>query len=321
MSRSALLGASFLAPVLLVASLSVTLADGELAKDQAMSTFSMKPAADGLYEVTTVNTRYETDFVPPSTGADAGSRGDIYQLVEVEETHVNKEGPGSETERVAGKVKATVYALDKNGKGDVKFTIEGEGDESKIDGGYLTITRWGCCAFSSTDAVYSLETGKYLFNSTSNSLSGQWTDMDSKNFERILAYHVAPTEADDVVLKGAPNAAIVIAYASATEPLQRVLVTVPKALLDSDDGPLSWDPKIEVFNKTQPKPSNHLWSDSLDTDPAKVFTGVTVQMTLDPKHKILIPLVGDKLQLDKARLPKGWALVEAPLEAPAATTN
>jgi hypothetical protein len=313
MSRCALLGATFLAPVLFVASMSGTLADGALAQDQATSTFSMKPAGEGIYEVTTVNTRFETDFVPPSTGADDARHDDIYQLVEIEETHVNKEGVGSEEERVSGKVKATVYALDKTGKGAAKFTIEAEGDESKVDSQYLTITRWGCCAFEPTDAVYSLETGKYLFNATTYGQPGQWTDLTSKNFERILAIHVAPTEADDVVLKGAPNAAIVMAYASPTEPLQRVLVTVPKELLDSDDGPLSWDPKVEVSNKAQPKPSNHIWSDKLDKDPAKVFTDITVQLTLDAKHKVIIPLVGDKLQLDKAKLPKGWALVEAPL--------
>ncbi|HVZ01898.1 MAG TPA: hypothetical protein VHA35_20505 [Dongiaceae bacterium] len=310
MSRSALLGASFLAPVLLMVSMSATLAEGELATDQASSTFSMKPAEDGLYEVTTVNTRFETDFVPPSTGAEAGERGDIYQLVEIEETHVNKEGPGADGERVAGKVKATVYPLEKTGKGAAKFTIEAEGDESKVDGPYLTVTRWGCCALSSTDAVYSLQSGKYLFNSTGYGPSFQWTTLTSKNFERILAFHVAPTEMDDVVLKGAPNAAIVIAYATRTEPLQRVLVTVPKELLDSDDGPLSWDPKLEVSNKAQPKPSDHIWSDKLDQDPAKVFTDITVQMTLGPKLKIVVPLAGDKLQLDKAKLPKGWALVE-----------
>jgi hypothetical protein len=313
MSRSALLGATILAPVFFLASMSVTLAEGALATDQATSTFSMKPAADGLYEVTTVNTRFETDFVPPSTGADDARRDDIYQLIGIEETHVNKEGVGAEGEPVSSKVKATVYPLDKNGKGAARFTIEAVGDESKIDGPYLTITRWGCCALSSTDAVYSLESGKYLFNSTAYSVSGnQWTTLTSKNLERILAYHAAPTEMDDVVLKGAPNAAIVIAYATRTEPLQRVLVTVPKKLLDSDDGPLSWDPKLEVSNKAQPKLSDHIWSDSLDKDGAKVFTGITVTMTLDAKHKVVIPLVGDKLQLDKAKLPKGWALVEIP---------
>ena len=312
MSRFALLGASFLAPVFLLASFALGSADDDLAKASAASNFSMKPVANGPYEVTTVNTRFETDLLPPTIGPDAGKDVAIYQLVEIEETHVNKEGPDSEGERVAGKVKAVVYPLDQTGKGPAKFTIEGEGDESKVDGPYLTITRWGCCASSSTDAVYSLETGKYLFNSTAFG-PNKWATMNSRNFQRILAYHAAPTEMDDKILGGAPNAAIVIAYASTSEPLQRVLVTVPKELLDSDDGPINWDPKLEIFNKAQPKPSDHIWSDKVDADAGKVFTDVTVQMTLDPKHKVIIPLVGDKLQLDKAKLPKGWGVVEAQL--------
>jgi hypothetical protein len=314
MPRSALLGASFLAPVLFVASMSMTLADGEVVvQDHATSTLSMKPAGDNLYEVTTVNTRFETDFVPPSTGADDARRDDIFQLVEVEETHVNKEGVGAEAERVSGKVKATVFPFDKNGKGAAKFTIEAEGDQATVDGAYLTITRWGCCEYEATNAVYSLESGQYLFNATGTGESGQWVTLDSKNLDRIIAYHAAPTEMDDMVLKGAPNAAIVITYATSTESLQRVLVTIPKEMFESDDGIVNWDPKLEVFNKAQPKPSDHIWSDKLDKDATKVFTDITVQMFLDDRHKVIIPLVGDKLQLDKAKLPKGWALVEAPL--------
>jgi len=311
MSRSALLGASFLAPILFLASFSASLADGALVTDQATSTLSMKPAGDNVYEITTVNTRFETDFVPPATGADDARRDDIFQLVEIDETHVNKEGVGQETERVSGKVKATVYQFDgKTGKGAAKFVIEADGDSATVDGAYLTITRWGCCGTNDTNAVYSLESGKYLFNAVGQGESGQWVTLTSKNLERILAYHTAPSEADDVVLKGAPNAAIVISYATATEPLQRVLVTMPKEEFDSEDGPQAWDPKLEVSNKANPKPSDHIWSDKLDKDATKVFTDISVQMTLDPKHKIVIPLVGDKMQLDKAKLPKGWALVE-----------
>jgi hypothetical protein len=314
MSRSVLLGATFLAPVLLLASISISRADDAPAPVSAISTFAMKATGDtdGPYEITTVNTRFETDQLLPTIGPDVGKVGiDIYQLVQIEETHVNKEGPNSDGERVSSKVKATVYPLEKTGKGAAKFTIEAEGDESKVDGPYLTITRWGCCASSATDAVYSLETGKYLFNATN--MSNQWVTLDSKNFQRILAYHAAPTEMDDVILKGAPNAAIVIAYASTSAPLQRVLVTVPKEMLESDDGPVSWDAKLEIFNKAQPKPSDHIWSDKTDSDAAKVFSDITVQLTLDDKHKVIIPLVGDKLQLAKAKLPKGWALVEVPL--------
>jgi len=314
MSRFALLGASFLAPVFLLASASLGSADEDPMKAAATTTFSMKPGTDTPFEITTVNTRFETDQLLPTVGPDVGKEGiDIYQLVEIEETHVNKEGPYSDGERVSGTVEATVYPLDKNGKGAAKFTIEAEGDQSTVDGPYLTITRWGCCASEATNAVYSLETGRYLFNATGVGESGQWATMNSHNFQRILAYHAAPTEMDDTVLKGAPNAAIVISYASTSAPLQRVLVTVPKEVRESDAGPIDWDPKLEIFNKTQPKPSDHIWSDSADTDAAKVFTGISVQMTLDPKHKIIIPLNGDKLQLDKAKLPKGWGLVEAPL--------
>jgi hypothetical protein len=313
MSRFALLGAGFLAPVVLLASASLGSADEDPTKAAATTTFSMKPGTDTPFEITTVNTRFETDQMLPTVGPDIGKEGvDIYQLVEIEEMHVNKEGPNSDGERVSGTVKATVYPLDKNGKGAAKFTIEAEGDEAKVDGPYLTITRWGCCALSSTDAVYSLETGKYLFNTTSFDRYNRWADVNSRNFQRLIAYHAAPTEMDDKILGGAPNAAIVISYASTSAPLQRVLVTVPKELLESDDGPINWDPKLEIFSKTQ-KPSDHIWIDVVDTDPAKVITDVTVQLTLDPKHKVVIPLTGDKLQLDKAKLPKGWGLVEAAL--------
>jgi len=312
--RSALLGASFLAPALLLASVSLAGADGDLANASATSNFAMKPVEGGPYEVTTVNTRFETDFLPVTLGDDAGKDVILYQLVEIAETHVNKEGPDSDGERVAGKVKATVYPLDKTGKGAAKFTIEAEGDESKVDGPYLTVTRWGCCASQATNAVYSLETGKYLFNAVGVGQSGQWATLNSHNFQRILAYHTAPTEMDDVVLKDAPNAAIVIAYASTSAPLQRVLVTVPKEMFESSEGSvMDWDPKLEIFDKKNPKPSDHIWTDKVDADAGKVFTDITVQLTLDPKHKVIIPLIGDKLQLDKAKLPKGWGLVAAEL--------
>jgi hypothetical protein len=313
MSRSALLGATLLVPALLLASHSLAIADGDLATASAGSTFAIKPVDGGPYQVTTVNTRFETDLLMPTVGPDAGKDVSIYQLVQIEETHVNKEGPDSDGERVAGTVKATVYPLDKTGKGPAKFTIEAEADESKVDGPYFAAIRWGCCALQSTSAVYSLETGKYLFNATGDGQFGQWATLTSHNFERILAYHTAPTEMDDALFKEATNAAIVIAYASRSEPLQRVLVTVPKELLEDSNNVLDWGPKLEVFNKAQPKPSDHIWSDVVDADPAKVFTGITVQLTLDDKHKIVIPLIGDKLQLDKAKLPKGWALVAAKL--------
>jgi hypothetical protein len=41
-----------------------------------------------------------------------------------------------------------------------------------------------------------------------------------------------------------------------------------------------------------------------------LFTGAVIRLTLDAKTRIEIPLVADKLKLDGAKLPKGFALVE-----------
>jgi hypothetical protein len=314
MSRSVLYGAALLVPILLLTSASSLLADGELAQDSATATFSTTPVGDGIYQVTTVGSRFETDFFPATLGPTAHTKDNLlYRLLKIQETHVNKEGPAIDSERVSGKVALTAYPLDKTGKGEAQFTIEAEGDESTVSGPYFIVTRYGCCVELATHAVYSLENGKYLFNANGgNGDSGQWATLDSHMFDRIIAYHTAPTELDDVLLKGAPNAAILISYASETEPLQRVLVTVPKDVMGSDDM-INWLPKLEVSNKAFPKPSDHIWFEKPGEDAAKTFTDITVQLTLDEKHKLVIPLVGDKLQLGKANLPKGWSLVEAPL--------
>jgi hypothetical protein len=309
MPRSILLCTGVLA--LLVSMAAASRADGPLARDTTAATFETVPVGDGVYQVTTVDARFETDFFPPTIGPTADTKDAlVYQLVKVEETHVNKEGPAIDSERVSGRVKATVYPLDKAGKGQEKFNIEAEGDDSLVEGPYFIATRYGCCVELATHAVYSLENGKYLFNATGgNGDAGQWATIDSHKFDRIIAYHTAPTEMDHVLLNGAPNAAIVISYASQTEPLQRVLVTVPKDVMGSDDM-INWLPKLEVANKAFPKLSDHIWIEKPGDDAATTFTGITVQLMLDAKHKLVIPLNGDKLQLDKAKLPKGWALVE-----------
>jgi hypothetical protein len=84
-------------------------------------------------------------------------------------------------------------------------------------------------------------------------------------------------------------------------------VTVPKALVDADAS-LEWAPNLEVVSKDQPEGTDRIFIDR-NGDPAKVFTGITVRLTLDEKTRIEIPLEGDQLKLDAATLPDGFALV------------
>jgi len=305
MSRSSAFRASLLASVLM---LSVPAFAEDLVKEQAPSDVKIT-GQNGLFDIAITNRRYETNIMASTLGGPEI----LYQLLLIEEAHESKEGLEAEPEPVSAKVKVTAFPMTKDGKSPAKFTIEADGDSAKASGPYLTITRNGCCVEQPTYAVYSLENGAYLFNATGPGESGQWATLGAqggwKN-ERILAYHAAPTTDDDKILRGAENAQIVISYATTTKPLQRVLVTMPKALIDSDAS-LEWAPKLELVTKDQPDGTDRVFIDRKDDDPAKLFTGITVRLTLDDKTKIEIPLEGDALKLDGASLPEGFALVAA----------
>ena len=302
MSRSKAFRASLLASALLFSAPGFA---QELVKEQAPSDIKITAKGD-VFDIAITNRRYETNIMASTLGGPEI----LYQLLLIEESHDSKEGPVAEPETVAAKVKVTAFPMTAEGKSVASFTIAADGNAAKANGPYLTVTRYGCCVEQPTHAVYSLENGAYLFNATGSGDSGQWATMGAKGGwknERILAYHAAPTAADDTLLQGAENAQIVISYATTTKPLQRVLVTVPKAVIDSDTM-LEWAPKLDLVSKQQPDGSDRIFIDREDADPAKLFTGVAVRLTLDDATKIEIPVEGDALKLDAARLPDGFAL-------------
>ncbi|HEY4162558.1 MAG TPA: hypothetical protein VGM59_05795 [Dongiaceae bacterium] len=326
MSRSALLRSGLLASVLVLLPASFAAAD-DLLKDATNSEIAVRADGDG-YQVTTTNRRFETDIFTvaldsskklPGINAD----GVFEQVLMIEQIDVTKEGPSIDTETVSKKVKVTAYALSKEGKGPVRFTIEGEGDEVQVEGNYLAITRWGCCGDLNTHAVYSMETGAYLFNATGDrDETGDWATLDEKGGwanSRIVSYHVTPTMDDDKVLAGAPYAAAVINYASQTAPIQRILVTLPKKLID-DDAPGMWDPKLLLIAKSQPKGDISYFAQTTD-EPEKAYNGVTARLALDAKTVIVIPIKGDRLDVAHATLPQGFALKEMPIAPAKAVSN
>ncbi|HEY4162559.1 MAG TPA: hypothetical protein VGM59_05800 [Dongiaceae bacterium] len=293
----------------------------DLLKDSTGSEISAQPDGDN-YQMTVTNRRFETDIFAVALDASktlpgVSADGILDQVLLIEQTHVSKEGPTIDTEPVSAKVKVTAYTLSKQGKGPVRFTIEGDGDEVKADGPYLAIKRWGCCADQETNTVYSLETGAYLFNATGGKGQfGDWATLGAKGggwgTSRIVSYHAAPTLADDTVLAGAPNAAVVINYASPTQAIQRILVTVPKKLID-DGATVDWLPKLTLVAKSQPKGDTSYYAQEGGA-PEKAYDGVTVRLALDDKTVITIPIKGDQLDIAHAKLPKGYALKDMPVK-------
>lgn len=307
---------SLLAAALLLSNLALIPASfaGPLVEATAPSTISITQE-EGNFRVTTDSRRYQTNLLPSVTAKNAL----IYQLLEIEQHTVTVEGPETEQAFDEANVKVTAYPLTAQGKGEVAFTIEGRADAVNASGSFLTLTRYGCCVEQPTHAVYSLESGHYLFNATGEgprgaSGVGQWVTMGAQGgfrFERIFAYHAKITAADDELFGDVANGALIITYAAQTQALQRVMLVAPAADMEQD-APLSWMPRTDLVNATFPKGTDRIFIEKKGEE-AELFTDAILRLTLDEATVIEIPLVADRLDVKSAKLPEGFSLLEQPL--------
>lgn len=299
--RKLILAAALLLP-------NVALAD-PLVQEAAPSTISI--AKDGEnFRVVNDSRRYQTNTLASATMDNVL----LYQLLEIEQRQVSTEGPQAEQDFSEATAKVTVYPVTDKGKGPAAFTIEGKADAVTAMNNYLTFTRYGCCVEMPTYAVYSLETGKYLFNATGEGQSGQWTTMGAQGgsaFSRIFAFHARITAADDDLFGDEQNGAVILAYAKENEPLQRVMLVAPQDLM-AKDAPLEWMAKVDLLNKDNADGTDHIYIDRAGKA-EDLFTGMTLRLTLDEATVIEIPVVADRLDVNAAKLPKGFSLKEMKL--------
>ncbi|WP_374653418.1 hypothetical protein [Dongia sp.] len=280
-----------------------------LVEETGPSTIAIAPA-DGNYRVVNDSRRYQTNILPSVAARNAL----LYQLLEIEQHQVSLEGPQTEQNFEEATASVTVYPLSDAGKGAAAFAVEGKADAVHAQNSFLTLTRHGCCVEMPTHAVYSLETGRYLFNATGEGQSGQWATMGARGgfaFERIFAYHAKVTAADGDLFGDTPNGAVIIAYAKENEPLQRLMLIAPEDVMGRD-APLEWMPKLDLVNKDNPKGTDRIFID-LFGKPEQIFTDTTLRLTLDEGTMIEIPLVADRLDIESARLPEGYSLKEMKL--------
>lgn len=291
----------FLAAVLLLPRLAYA---DPLVQESVPSAIMVEKDGDN-YRVTTDSRRYQTNILPSV----AGDNVLIYQLLEIEQHQVAVEGPQIEQNVESATARITAYPLGRQGKGEAAFTIDGKADAVAAQNSFVTLTRYGCCVEMPTYAVYSLETGNYLFNATGEGHSGQWATMGGRGgfgYERIFAYHAKVTAADDELFGDEANGAVIVTYAMESKPLQRIMVVATQDDMEHD-APLEWMPKIDLVSAAYPKGVDRIFVDR-GGDAAGVFTDATVRLTLDEATVIEIPLVGDRLDLKAAKLPQGYKL-------------
>ncbi len=291
---------------LAVAAVWPALAD-DLVQEKATSEIAVTKDAGG-YHIHMVNRRYVYNSFVAATVAATTTAPTIRQILLIENTTAVTEADQQDPETTPGQVKVTVFPLTDKGKGGAQFTIAADGDEVTADGSYLTITRLGCCVENATKAVYSLENGKYLFNTTGD----QWTTLGSKGgfaMTRIAVAHVAPTSADDTLFGNEQRGGAILSYASPTAPLQRIMVMLPPDA--ESDATLNWAGDLLWVSGDYPDGTNHIYVDRAD-QPENVFTAVTLRFKLDETNAIDIPLRQDRLDLAAAKLPRGYSLKEMP---------
>ncbi|WP_374378155.1 hypothetical protein [Dongia sp.] len=301
--RKIILAAALLLPPF--AQPQLALAD-PLVTETAPSAISIAKDGDN-FRVTNDSRRYQTNVLASAIADNTL----YYQLLEIEQHQVSTEGPQTEQAFEEATAKVTVYPLTDEGKGPVAFTIEGKADAVEAMGDFVALTRFGCCVEVPTYAVYSLETGKYLFNATGEGHWGQWATLGAHGgaeFERIIAYHAKISAADADLFGETKNGAVIITYANQTEPLQRVMLIATEEDMGMD-APLEWMPKIDLVNKDNPKGTDRIYNQQ-GGNAVDLFTNATVRLVLDDAKSVEIPLVADRLDIAHAKLPKGYSLVE-----------
>lgn len=279
-----------------------------LIQESSPSTISIAKDGDN-FRVTNEIRRYQTNILASALIDNAL----LYQVLEIEQHQVSTEGPQTEQAFEEATAKVTVYPVTDEGKGKAAFSIMGKADAVEAMGDFVTFTRFGCCVEMPTYAVYSLESGRYLFNATGEGHMGQWATLGARgvDLERILAYHAKITAADEDLFGGTPLGAVIITYAKQTEPLQRVMLIATQDDMDRD-APLEWMPKIDLVNKDNAKGTDRIYIEQ-PGEPTMLFTDATVRLVLDDATSVEIPLVADRLDIKNAKLPKGYSLVEMKL--------
>jgi len=280
----------------------------DLVQEQVTSEIKVAKDESGFHIHTVTRNYLYNSFiaatVEPTTTAPL-----LRQILLVEKTSALTEADHEDPDYQPSEFKITVFPLTDKGQGSAQYTISAVGEEAKADASYLTITRPGCCVEYATKAVYSLETGKYLFNTTNE----QWATLGAKGgfaMTRIAVANVTPTEVDDELFGKTQHAGALISYASPTAPLQRIMVILPP---DADnDVTLNWSGDLLWVSSDYPDGTNHIYVDRSDK-PENVFTGAALRLKLDDANSIDIPLQQDRLNIAAAKLPKGFTLLDVPI--------
>lgn len=292
------------AAVSLVATLALTYPPAALAQPrQAASNIEVKVEGD---TVTWVTRNTEFAYVPHNPVA-PDERGLIVQF----ESDVTR---STARESAEGVVRARAWRVKPDGAQEEAWSGTYPGSEAWISGERLMVPIYGCCGAGNAYSAVSAATGKVLYTASGPSPGAQVVTLEIPNTGplgyRFIAVHGAHSATDETVLKNG-NTLGLITYASPAVPMQRI------KMLQRQDGKVD-DKYREVkmsWETATPNTINAnrvvLWQADGKKDAAAV-TGAWLRIVIG-EHNILLPVVGDRFDIQRGIVPSEVVLIEEPV--------
>ena len=221
----------------------------------------------------------------------------------------------SAAEGAEGMVKARAWRVKPDGSQEPAWEGTYPGVEAWISGERLMLPNPGCCGAINAYSAVSVATGKVLYTASGNSPGAQVVSMEIPNTGplgyRFVAIHGTNSAMADSVLKS-QNALGLITYASPAVPMQRIKI------LQRRDGRID-EKYYEIKMAWETNKPNAvagsrltLWSATGDVDPASV-KGASLRILIGD-HNILLPVNGDRLEVERGIVPSEVVLIEEKLD-------
>lgn len=217
----------------------------------------------------------------------------------------------SAKEGADGVVRARAWKVKPDGSQEAAWEGSYPGMEAWISGERLMIPNYGCCGAINAYSAVSVATGKVLYTASGEGPGAQVLSMEIPNTgplgKRFVAVHGTNSAMEDRVLKS-QNALGLITYASPAVPMQRIKILQRReGRIDEKyyEIKLSWEttkPNAVAGSRLT------LWSATNDPDPAAV-KGASLRILIGD-HNILLPVIGDRLEIERGIVPSEVVLIE-----------
>ena len=217
-------------------------------------------------------------------------------------------------EGAEGVIRAKAWRVKPDGTQQEAWSGSYGGHEAWISGERIMIPTYGCCGASNAYSAVSAATGKVLYTASGPSPGAQVVSMEIPNTGalgyRFVAVHGVYSATQDEILKS-ENSLALITYASPAVPMQRIKVLQRQGGRIDDkyrEVKLTWE--TEKPNAIQGSRLT-LWQADGKRD-AVAITGGGLRLFIGD-HNILLPIIGDRLDISRGIVPSDVVLIEEPI--------